>query len=160
MDGSPSTPHCQAHRPGDRDSDEAAIRAVLHRAAIALDALDWDMLASCYGEHATAVFQGTELTGREQIIHYVRQRMPTFVKTMHAISTTTIDLQEETARTECYAIAYMVEATTDGNRLLMRGVRYLDDFARVGRGWCIAHRVHRPEWMSVLPVSAPGILGS
>ncbi|MET0370513.1 MAG: nuclear transport factor 2 family protein [Sphingobium sp.] len=67
----------------------------------------------------------------------------------HALHQSAIDLEGDTAKGETYAVSYLVLA--DPQRVLVRGLRYLDRFVRLPIGWRLQERWHNLDWMYECP---------
>jgi SnoaL-like domain len=137
----------------DRLDDRAAILDVLVRYAYGLDRRDFDMVLDCFDKDASAEYAGEVLApGADAIIRYARERLPAFRSTMHVITNVTVDFGgHDLATTECYCTAYLVQAADSGERVLIRGLRYVDQFVRRDGRWRITDRRHLPQWMAALP---------
>lgn len=62
----------------------------------------------------------------------------------------TVDDDGDTASAETNAVAYLL-IEGDPRQVLVRGLRYLDLFARSASGWRIAERWHNVDWMFKAP---------
>jgi hypothetical protein len=124
-------------------ADREAITEVLIRYAHGLDQRDWTLVESCFTVDAQAEYSGTVLQpGVQAIVDYV-SGVARLDATMHFIGNVLIDLSGDTAHSECYAIANLV----DGGNVKVRGLRYSDDLVRWADSWKIRKRVHRAIWM-------------
>lgn len=57
-----------------------------------------------------------------------------------------IELQGDAAKSETFAVSYLaLEGRSD--RMLVRGLRYLDRFQRLPSGWRIQERWHNLDWV-------------
>jgi len=64
----------------------------------------------------------------------------------HLMHHCTIELQGETAKSDAFAVSYLVlEGKSD--RMLVRGLRHLDRFQRLPSGWRIQERWHNLDWV-------------
>ena len=138
-----------------RLADELAIRDVLHRYALGLDRRDREMLRACFTEGVEAEYGGHALPqGVDSVLSLVAGAGG-FVSTMHHVGTVVIiALNEETAETEHYAVAYLLGRAAGGHVLTTRGVHYTDVFRRTDAGWRIARRVHRVLWSTQAEATA------
>src|SRR6266446_9330930 len=127
---------------------EAAIRAVLHRYAYALDRQDMAMITSCFTEDVTAEYSGHDLgRGVENILRLLRGA-GAYEQRMHHVGTIVVTaMTEDTAEAESYTLAYLLGRDSGGELyLITRGVHYYDAFRRAGSEWRIFRRKHSVEW--------------
>jgi hypothetical protein len=71
----------------------------------------------------------------------------------HVMGQCDIHLDGDSARSETYAVAYLLLPGATGDRLLSRGLRYHDRLRREPRGWRIVERRHHRDWMVEHPTS-------
>src|SRR5262249_53547003 len=105
--------------------DRSAIHDVLLRYARGVDRRDLDLVASCFVPGAAydgALGQGSV----ETALAALRETLPRYGSTMHFMGNQLIEVNGDTASSETYAVAYH-RSHTEGEPLLVVGVRYLDD---------------------------------
>ncbi len=71
----------------------------------------------------------------------------------HVMGQCDIHLDGDSARSETYAVAYLLLPGSAGDRLLSRGLRYHDRLERGVGGWRIVERRHYRDWMVEQPTS-------
>ena len=135
-------------------SDREEIRDVLVRYAQGLDRRQFDQVARCFTPDAQAEFSGNMLQpGVEAIVAYVCG-VARLAATTHFVGETAITLDGDSAETENYTIAYLVNVNGENRSVHVRGLRYHDHFVRTPDGWRICQRVHCCDWMFEAPASA------
>jgi ketosteroid isomerase-like protein len=132
--------------PNQRD-DEAQIRAVITRYFFALDARDYDLLATCLAPDATGWYD-QEYSGRDAIVAYLRGAMERWDLTTHLGSNIEIAVGDSSARVRVAAVAYLVSDHAPGAsaRIRVRGLRYSDTFAVIADQWVISRRERVADW--------------
>jgi ketosteroid isomerase-like protein len=134
--------------------DESEIRQVLARYGRAIDAMDFDLLRSCY--HPDAIDEHGVYDGDvDGFIDLLRERLPNDIGTNHFIGASLIELDGDTAWVETHALGHHRFAATDDEPLRDRYffLRYADRFERREGEWRIAHRVVVYEPGRVDPVT-------
>ena len=140
--------------------DRMAVEDLLIRYARAVDARDFELVATCFTADARAQYAGRTLDpGVEGILSYQRQRVVRFRASMHAVCNVSVDLKGDSAASQCYAVAYLVMQDGGDEVVRMRGITYSDTLLHGPRGWRIADRVHREVWMAQLPSVPPSLHG-
>lgn len=141
-------------------SDRAAIHDLHVRYFQGIDRGDLDQVRACFTEDVEAVYGGgSTLRGRDALIEALlpslRSRAGEQVKvSMHFMGNLAIEmLGSNEAETETYAIAFIVTASAPADRLLMRGLRYLDRLRREGDIWRISQRQHTLDWSTEAPAT-------
>jgi hypothetical protein len=124
--------------------DRDAIGRVLAKYAMALDRRDLDAVGTCFAPAARLRSARGEARGRSDIVALVG-RVRAYAATQHIVSSILIDLNGDRAHSESYTIAHLLDAS--GETILVRGLRYGDEFVRTSEGWLITERVHAVEWM-------------
>ena len=139
--------------------DQAAIRDVLEKYFYGLDRRDFAALADCFTSDAYGEYDGgkTIHVGREAIIEALRG-ITQFTFSTHLPGSTMIDVDRDRAKTETTGVAFLVvDEGGDKGRILVRGLRYIDDFVKTPEGWRICHRVHIPIWQYEVVSVPPGL---
>ena len=127
--------------------EKAAVREVLENYFHGLDAREEDRLAACFTDDAVATHHSgsdTEftLTGGAAIARYFCGLLRTFTATNHTFSNSVIRVTGDTATGDTFAIAHVIS----DNRVRVRGIKYLDELARVSQQWRICKRTHIQLW--------------
>jgi ketosteroid isomerase-like protein len=129
--------------------DRAAIRGTIEEYFNALDGRDFARLGACFTEDARAEYDAgdgaQQLAGRDEIVARIRG-IESCPASTHSLSSTTLELDRDTARADTFAVAVLLLGPNDGGSILVRGLRYEDVLVRARAGWSIASRVHRPLW--------------
>jgi hypothetical protein len=70
----------------------------------------------------------------------------------HIMGAPAIDLDGDDASTQTYAVAHLVVGQPgNGGKVLVRGLRYLDDWRRTPVGWRICDRLHVADFGVEVP---------
>jgi len=137
---------------------ERAISRVLHSYSRGADRCDLELMRSCYWPGGTDD-HGSYNGGIDGFIEFVGPALQRFERTNHFLGNLLIDvdLANDLARAETYAVAYHRFTDADGNPAdMVAGLRYVDRFERRGGEWRIAARVCAFEWRRTDPVPAAG----
>jgi ketosteroid isomerase-like protein len=130
-------------------TDRSDIAQLLAAYAHAVDRRDFEGVARCFLDDATASYSGTELgPGVASIIEHIRG-VERFVSTQHLFGVPLIHIDGDSATASSHAVSYLVAETSGAGTVLGRGLVYDDELVRTGDGWRIARRVHRPLWSTV-----------
>ena len=142
------------------------IADLILRYARGIDRLDFDLVRSCYHPDAYddhGSFQG-DVDG---FVAMCEAFLPRWTATQHFMGNMLIEVDDDVARAETYAVAYHRREEEDGSgKDDVFGIRYVDRFERRADAWKIAHRVVATEWRRVDPVTnakgrgAVGVWGS
>lgn len=119
-----------------------SITEVLHRYARGWDRLDEQAIRSCFHPDATHQHGGFEGASSE-FITLGLQAVADFPAVFHMIGNISIELQGQSAATECYFMAYQrrpIAGSTDMDDWFLLG-RYVDRFEQRNGEWKIAHRI-------------------
>lgn len=141
-------------------ADHTAIRAVIDLYFYGLDGRDRAALAACFTKDAHVRYQiGTELEftrdGNEVIASHFHGSMMRQTVTTHMGASVVIAIDGDRARAVTNAMANVIQ----GDRALIRGLRYEDELVREGGGWRIAERRHYPLWQHEAEARKPVIPG-
>lgn len=138
----------------DAVADRLAIHDVLTRYFHAVDHGSLAELQSCFTEDCLTIYDGQRVAAnRAELVDFFLGKRRTAAKSdfvnlkhrMHFIGNVTIVLNGDTAQTETYALAHLVDQPAQ-LRLRTRALRYYDELRRESDGWRIASRRHVPEW--------------
>ena len=126
--------------------DRHAVREVIGKYFAALDRADKSLLAECFS--ADARYESTggtlNLDGREAICARLASAHSGWRS--HVPSSMTIEIDGDRARADTFALAYLVEDAGADQRVIVRGVQYLDELRREAGEWRISRRYHGTQW--------------
>jgi hypothetical protein len=136
-------------------ADQLAIGEVLNRYAKGLDTFDPALTASCFTDRGRFVIGAEVIVGRPALAEYFDDRTGTRrrhtgldVETFtHAVTNVMIELHGRGAGVESLVTAYVIGRREGERVMLVRGVRYYDDFEQERGAWGIAERRHVLQWM-------------
>ena len=137
---------------------ERAIGRVLCTYSRGVDRFDLEMIRSCYWPDGTDDHGGYR-GGVDGFIEFVDGALRRFDGTNHFLGNVMIDvdLADDAARSEAYAVAYHRYRDGSGQEVDMwAGLRYVDRFERRQGEWRIAKRVVAYEWRRTDPVDGDG----
>ncbi|MFE7114149.1 nuclear transport factor 2 family protein [Streptomyces sp. NPDC057654] len=137
--------------------DRAAITELIYTVARAMDARDWDLLATCYAPDAVGDYMNANVDGREAIIAGAKAFLEPFDATQHLVGNIQITVEANTATTHATFIAQHVRedgsgsgggssssSSSSGQYIL--GGNYDDVLHRTDEGWKITKRQIRGIW--------------
>lgn len=127
--------------------DKARVREVLENYFHGLDARDEDRLAACFTDDAIATHHyGSEteftLNGSAAIARYFYELMSKFTASSHSATSSVITVSGDTATADTFATVHVVS----GDRVRIRGIKYVDALTRVRGHWRISKRTHTQLW--------------
>jgi hypothetical protein len=123
--------------------------------ARAIDRADVDLFKSLWFDDATvniADFQGSGVDFVDMILDATRDMK----RMAHSIANEWIKVDGDTARSECYMIAFTTVAGENGDQDTLTGGRYLDAFERREGVWKYTHRAFVQDWEINQPSSDKG----
>lgn len=138
--------------------NRAAIRDVMARYFLGIDREEPALVRSCFTEDVRAKYDGRAPTAGLDALMGSLQVWKDMARgrikcTTHFVGTLNFrELGEDQARTETYAIAFLLE-TTGGDQVNMRSLRYVDSLRRTPEGWRIAERTHTLDWSCLVPAT-------
>jgi ketosteroid isomerase-like protein len=146
-----------------RRTDAERLAALLDRAEIhdalmtylrAVDRCDKDQLAAVYQEDALDERGPHVHVGGKKIAASIVDRVSSTSKaSTHTMCNELIEVDGDSARSECYFMAYLVLPQPNGDHLRQFAGRYLDQWERRNDGrWRIAHRVVVADWGEIRPL--------
>lgn len=137
------------------DADHIAIRRVIDRYFAAIDRANKTLLAQCFTADALYRSSGGTLdrAGRDAICEKLASGR--FAWTSHVTSSMTVAVDGDEATADTYAVAYLNDRSADPERMVVRGVQYLDTLRRTSEGWLIAQRHHLTQWQFETPAVQP-----
>lgn len=122
------------------------IHEALLRYLRGIDRCDAELIDSAFHPDATIEHGGHRWTGTtagREITTSVRAH---HTSSDHVIGNHLIELRGETAFSETYMVCYLCGEDERGEYILVRAVRYIDQFERRGGTWKIAHRKTIRDW--------------
>ena len=128
---------------------DLAVRCVLERYFSCIDRRDWTGLGECFAEDAQALYNtggtATTLVGRAAIVERLRL-VTRFAATNHLLSNAHVVVTGSDAKADTNAIAHLLMSGAGGQRVLVRGLRYVDALLQVDGCWRIHRRTHMQLW--------------
>lgn len=136
--------------------EKDAIREVISRYFYCLDSRDFELLKTCFTSDSKCEYdEGRRIfIGKEAIIEALRN-ITQFKYSHHIIGSMMIDIKDKYAKTDTYCIAFLNRENSNNNRVIIRGLRYMDELIKTGDGWKINHRIHIPLWQCEMNSSLP-----
>jgi hypothetical protein len=139
--------------------DRASLRELLDRYCFAIDRGDVEAFRSCWTTDAYYEMNDRgsvwkTLVGQDEIVAFFDVRYfsnPSRRTTNHAISSTNLVINGHAATGETMGVAHVLDGPVERGRMMIRGIRYLDDFVRQPEGWRILRRRHLPVWQYDVP---------
>ena len=139
--------------------DRTAINDLINRYFCGLDRRDFALLATCFTPGAEGRYDGGKkvYSGRDAIVEAMRG-IAQFKFSTHLMGNTVIEVDKGHATAETQAVAFLVVDRSAGKgRILVRGLRYVDDLTKGPEGWQISRRVHTPLWQYEGDSIPPGL---
>jgi hypothetical protein len=138
-------------------ADRIAIADTVTRYFTAIDHRRFEMFTDVFTDDVDAVYEGVHVAGGLQRItdfcmgrseHRFGLEIVDLERSMHFMGNHSATTEGDTARTETYALAHLIDRPPEGRRMRTRGLRYVDELRRQPDGrWLIARREHILEWM-------------
>jgi hypothetical protein len=138
--------------------EELRIQRKLRTYFYALDARDREALETVFADDVTVQYHtGTEgqftQEGAKNIVDYLIGNMGNYRTRTHIGANHHIAIVGDKATTTTHAVATLWK----GDRLVVRGLRYVDEFVRMDGDWRIKTRKHAPMWQFNTQPSEPDI---
>ncbi len=133
-------------------TDRAAIHDVITRYFRGIDSGNKALVQSCFSDDVRVLYDGRS---PEHGLEAVMSSLRTFQRiakgemqiTMHFMGNfNLVRLDERSADTETYAIAFMVPPKHIADRMAIRGLRYIDRLRQDDEEWKIVQRRHTLDW--------------
>jgi ketosteroid isomerase-like protein len=128
-----------------------AIKRLKYRYVRLLDLKEWDELAKCFVEDATASYAGGEhsFEGRDAIMAFLQNSLgSTSILTSHKVHQPEIELLGPDAATAVWGLEDVVVHTEAG--LTIRGAAFYEDrYVKTAEGWRIQHTGYRRVYEEV-----------
>jgi ketosteroid isomerase-like protein len=134
-------------------SDRFEIEELPVRYCYAIDRRDWDAYRSVYTEDAVIddVSAGEGNTV-DEMVEFLSRALERVVLIQHAISTSQVEIDGDTARATTICHCPVVLDRGDGRtEMFFQGLWYEDDLARTPDGWKIAKRAERDYFHNMPP---------
>src|SRR5688500_7834298 len=135
---------------------ELACLRIIHRYATAVDAVDTDLLRTCFYDDVESSHVGRPFTrGVEPIVEMITglHRLKGTIHNLGSVSVTTTGATA-TASAGCLVLAVSAEPDSHG---VVRGVKYVFGLERRSGDWRITRLEHRVMWATAAPQS--GLMG-
>lgn len=137
--------------------DRADIIDIIHRFVSEADKRSVEGMVSCVSDDAIVSFNDGALVieGAEHLRSYMTNQFATTgtlnpdTRGTHAMCNSIVKIEGDTASAETSGVTYLA---TPAKMVHMRGVRYLDKFARIDGEWRLTERRHSCGWQ----VDTPG----
>jgi 3-phenylpropionate/cinnamic acid dioxygenase small subunit len=136
--------------------DRQAITDLIHAYASGADDKDYERLLSVFApdartESAAGVLEGLEAIRASMSPEALAKARAAssglqFDRSTHQMANIVITLEGDRAHAESSALVYLVGPKEGRDVIVIRGVRYSDDFVRLAEGWRIIRRVHAAVW--------------
>jgi uncharacterized protein (TIGR02246 family) len=130
-----------------------SIKRLKYRYVRCLDTKDWDGVASCFTDDASASYGGGAyaLAGRGEIVGFLRRNMSDEkMLTSHKVHQPEIELTGPDAATAVWALEDVVVHTAYG--ITVRGAAfYRDEYVKRGGEWLIARTGYRRVYEEMQP---------
>lgn len=145
--------------------ERIALRDLVERYALAVDARDIDAVVRLYTEDGVMLshlMPGTEVKpferrGHEQLRRALELGLAQYKRTTHLIGGQVIELEGEDAEGTTVCLAHHVYGADDGDeRLLVMAIRYDDRYTKEHGLWRFAERLLRLEWREDRPLIGGG----
>jgi SnoaL-like domain len=127
--------------------DRHEIHEVLLRYCRACDRVDEELLRSVLHRDATVEYEGLVGGNIHDTIPTLLKMRRRFLLTMHVLSNVSIEVDNNTARTESYVMAHHRFQRDGAEHEWVAGGRYLDRHEKRDGVWAITHRQSLTFWM-------------
>lgn len=144
--------------------ERQAIRELIGRYFYGVDSRNHKLVLSCFTDDAVYEFvlERQAFRGRSELARLFPGADGTHDKpqmTSHVLSCHSIIVNRDCATADIFAVAHLVNGAAGDNRILIRGLRYMDDVRRTGSGWRIARRRHQSLWQFAAEQMSPDMSG-
>jgi hypothetical protein len=134
-----------------------AIQHVISRYFYSMDSRNFKLLKTCFTQNAKAEYDGGRkvFLGRDSIVKGLRG-IKRFKYSHHLIGNMMVEIEGVVAKTDTYVVAFLLlDKKNTPARIIVRGLRYLDNLSKTKEGWQINHRIHIPLWQYELDAVKP-----
>jgi 3-phenylpropionate/cinnamic acid dioxygenase small subunit len=134
-------------------SDRLEIEQLLVRYCHAIDLRDWDAYRAVYTEDAIIDDVGAGPGNSvDDMVRFLSRALERVVHIQHAISTSLVELDGETARARTVCHCPVVLDVGDGKtQMFFQGLWYVDELRRTPAGWRISKRVEQDYFHNMPP---------
>jgi ketosteroid isomerase-like protein len=134
-------------------SDRLEIEQLLIRYCHAIDERDWDTYRSVYTDDAVIDDIGAGPSNTvDQMVEFLPQALEKVVLIQHAISTSRVDIDGDTATANTVCHCPVVLDRGDGEtEMYFQGLWYEDELVRTPAGWKISKRAERNYFHNMPP---------
>lgn len=134
----------------------AALRRVLDTYYNAADAKDFALIATVFANDAVVTYhvgtpQELRIDGKAAVVAQLDEVVSKLTASTHVLSNFHAEMTEKGPRSVTHAIATVVL----GERILARGLRYIDEFVEEDGEWRISVRQHVPMWQYEVAGTSP-----
>lgn len=134
----------------------AGLRSVLDTYFNAADAKNFGQISTVFTDDVAVTYhvgtaQELRIEGRAAVVAQLDDVVSKFTASTHVLANFHAEITEEGPRSVTHAIATVVL----GERILARGLRYIDRFVEEDGGWRIAIRQHIPMWQYEVGGTSP-----
>jgi len=135
----------------------------MHRYADGVRRGSAEAMAACFSDDASIEYgHGGTWHGREQILDYFSRALDRAARdtplslddrraSTPVVSNLRIELDGDAARCESTVLAIHAGSSGEGESVVVRGTRNVDDVVRTTAGWRIRRRVHSTDWQFAVP---------
>lgn len=140
-------------------TDRQLIRELAERYCFAIDVRNWAMLESCFAPDVSlSLHDGAKrFKGSRDAVEGLKS-VALRTATHHAISNLGLSAEGGTVKGVIHSVVHLFVAGSDLGKVLMRGLRYEDEYVRSEQGWKIAKRAHIPIWQADLDTVPPNAM--
>ncbi len=129
--------------------DEVAIRGLVELFLSAIDSKDFEKLRPHVSDDFEIVaFADPDGTGgnAHRGIDAPSAAVAGIAASCHAAANSVVVVDGDTASSDTFAVAFVEVGEAHYGRILIRGIRYRDEFVRLADGWRMKRRVHSALW--------------
>ena len=132
--------------------DKQKIRDLASRYARAVDRDDWVTVKACFTDDATDD-HGVVKGSIDNLVTVASEILSTTWGIMHCLCQHYIEIEEDSARGEIYALTTRRRHAEggDGQEDTFSGLRYVDRYKKIDGEWKIAERATTLEWCTTIP---------
>lgn len=129
-------------------TDRTQIEELMARYASAIDAKQYDEIASCFAADATAQYPGFSglLKGTSDIVAHMRLALDALDATQHLFTNFIIDIEDDSARLSCEILAQHVRRGVRGGETYLAGGHYKVELRRIAGQWKIVNLLAQSRW--------------
>jgi len=132
-------------------ADALALRRLCEQYFYALDHNDAAAMIDCFAENCryrVNMDPPVEMNGREEIESGFREpwNPRLFVGSNHTLSHHTLSVADGHVTGVAYAVAHLLLPSSGRKPIVVRGLRYDDEYVKEGGRWRMGIRIHNPLW--------------